>query len=162
MEKNLEPLKQFLAAPENENFVAFIKSAKKHYPRTNLTSFTSLFKNKGLSVPTAEEARNFFKILDSLHFGQLVRYGSNYKFEWSATMSMPNLALTLAGLPIQEKEKGNPNTPIKSDTEKSKNLVHEFLLRPDFKLKIELPDNFSTMEANRLQLFIKTLPFQGE
>lgn len=38
-------------------------------------------------------------------------------------------------------------------------LVHSFRLREDFTLELELPNDFSSKEAERLAEYVKTLPF---
>ncbi len=39
-------------------------------------------------------------------------------------------------------------------------IGHRFVLRPDFQVQLELPQDLNQREANRLAEFIRTLPFE--
>lgn len=160
--EKLEKLKEVLLDNSNVNFLSYFKTVQKFYPRTDINGFISSFKTKGMQCPSAEEARNFFKKLESLGVGRLQRYGSVYKFDWKRPYSMANMKDVADGKELTVKDvvpyESNEHKEFKPSNV-SDNIVHEFMLRPNLKIKLDLPKDFNSSEAERLQSFIKTLPF---
>lgn len=163
--EKLDKLRSTLLDNSNGNFLSFLKTVKKPSSRTDINSFISSFKTKGLVPPSAEEARNFFKKLEVLGVGKLQRYGSIYKFDWKKPYSMANMKEVAEGKEIIVEDTVPKSLAISEEEylpivrTSLEFISHEFMLRANLKIKIDLPIDLNSIEAERLQLFIKTLPF---
>lgn len=172
--EKVESIKNILLQDNYKDFCEFIRLSSRSHDVTNITSMLNSFKNKGICrTPSIEEARNFFKELTNVGVGELTRYGNVYKFEWSTPFSLVFLKRIL----IEDKSvfENSYDTneyesvlhtekilklEITETTEEQEHfLKHDFLLRPDLKVTLSLPSDFSTNDSERLQSFIRTLPF---
>lgn len=106
-----------------------------------------------------------FRELDRLQLGSFKqgRRGHPSRFEWSVDLVGVGRAAQGQSGVIQ------PLLPVDADSEEDEDLdegerivqhgvEHIFRLRPDFKVTLYLPADFSDREAERLGSFLKTLP----
>jgi hypothetical protein len=164
-----EKIKQFLVEEANKNIIDYVKTVKKQYEFTNLTSMKSAFLIKNIEQPTNDQLRSFFKKLEEFNIGNLIREASTYKFQWKTPYSFVFLNKIINGDSVFIEQKNvkkhevleeNKNVEIKQFLNKEINFLnHEFLLRPFVKITLILPDDFSNNEIDRVQSFLKTLPF---
>jgi len=162
----IDKIKQLLLEENNKSILEYIKKAERQHSSTNLSSMKASFSVKNIEPPTTDQLRAFFKQLEVLNLGDLIREASTYKFKWKEPYSFVYLNKVMEGTQnaIAEEVKDCQETkveePITKDEEVSI-LTHEFFLRPSLKIKINLPEDFSMSESDRVQSFIKSLPFNN-
>lgn len=102
-----------------------------------------------------------FKQLDDLKVGDFIvgRKGRESRIEWKYTIQ------SICSLAFEEIDENEllPITPEyrqeSIDYHPKDMLEHEFLLRPETKLKITLPYDFNEGDCQRLTRWLNTLPF---
>lgn len=90
------------------------------------------------------------------------RRGQPSRIEWgSPPTELGRLAVGREALAATEAS--NPRRKRRDDgAEPVRTITHQYMLRPDLHIEINLPDNLTSAEAERLAGFIKTLPFDRE
>jgi hypothetical protein len=100
-----------------------------------------------------------FKNLQSCGCGEMVlgRWQYPTRFVW-------NCAMTSVGRAVAGEEQQIEEFPPESEEseETVELLVHTFHLRPKLQVELELPKDLTGEEAERLALYMKTLPFDSE
>jgi hypothetical protein len=103
-----------------------------------------------------------FKALDKIGLGRFVvgRRGASTRLEWRVPMIEAGRAARGEQLevPLLDPE-DELLSETKADPIKSAYIRHNFNLRPDCLIVIELPSDFTEKEALRLAEYVKTLPF---
>jgi len=101
----------------------------------------------------------FLKFLNDLNAGVFVvgRKGSDSRFEWAFShKSIGKIGLgdttTLAMISSDAKHYDGGAAVKKS-------IQHEFFLRRDYKISVDLPEDFSHADLNRLKSWLETIPF---
>jgi len=97
-----------------------------------------------------------FKALEDAGCGKFKvgRKGWESRFEWTAQMVSVGQAASGEPVKVEEvtkEEMGGEEAEIA--------LRHSYRLRPDISVTLELPRNLTTVEAERLAQFIRSLPF---
>ena len=121
---------------------------------TKVDRILSLMKGEGHDLSRGQVI-DVFKELEKLECGRFVtgRHGWPSRFVW--TVSLVGVGKVAGGENQQLKTKASGS----SEDETPANLTHNFHLRPDMQIKLELPSDLTTAEALRLAEFIKALPF---
>lgn len=105
---------------------------------------------------------DFFRRLESIGAGKLIvgRGRRKTRFQWVRQVTMLEAAAAARA--------GKATAPGEAETrsttervEKSTLLLHQFALRPEFVVRLQLPPDFTGLEANRLSTFIQALPFEA-
>ena len=99
----------------------------------------------------------FFKRLEELECGRYVigRRGGKSRFAWS--VSLTDLGKLAVGETDEVSEPSEEEVQIEDD---AYYIDHIFVLRPEERIEISLPTDFTQDEAKRLSQFILTLPFE--
>lgn len=170
MESNkLEQIKLFLTLDKNRLLSDYFRTVKKSSQRTDLTAIPNAMKVKGIESPNYEVIRSFFKELENFGLGKLSRYNSLYKFEWREPYSMVFLRKVILEEQInfEPEAKSDLEDIVKKEdflekeheNEKCDLINYDFMLRSDLRVTLSLPKNLTHGESERLQSFLKTLPF---
>jgi hypothetical protein len=104
---------------------------------------------------TRGEIVDVFKKLAEFGCGSFLvgRRGAASRFVWDVSLrSVGKAAMGQGTVEAVSEETDEEDGPMPS-------IRHEFSLRPDFRVQIELPANLTAREAARLADFIRTLPF---
>jgi len=104
----------------------------------------------------------FFRRLESIGAGKLIvgRGKRKTRFCWVRQVTMLEAAAAArAGKGTSPAEAGARSGPEQVDGPSL--LPHQFALRPDFVVRIQLPTDLTALEADRLSTFIQALPFEA-
>ena len=122
----------------------------------------------------------WFKQLAAVGCGRFIvgRKGRRSRFEWwfdpgSVSSAALKRRKDLAPLPAGQNSAGDTCEAIAEESAEEddgrigeapsevddSNIEHTFMLRPDFPVRILLPESLTKVEAERLSGFIRTLPF---
>jgi len=131
----------------------YLAFAEKHF---KISSVQHLVKSSNVDY---YEAVKFLKHLDANKFGQFIvgRKGQDSRIAWNFhPKSIGEVAIGKAHFLI--------NVPKKLDdydggADIRTSETHSFLLRPDFKLTIDLPIDFDRSDEQRLTKWLGTIPF---
>ena len=106
---------------------------------------------------THAQVVGFFKALEKLECGRYVtgRHGWKSRFAWD--VSLTDLGKLAVGETDQIFEPTEEESQIE---EEAYYLDHAFVLRPEERIEISLPNDFTQEEAKRLSQFILALPFE--
>jgi hypothetical protein len=112
---------------------------------------------------TPREITRIMHRLEELGLGRYIpgRHSSPSRFEWSTSAKAAAKAATHQSSDL---DLSLPPGPSISDEEEASvgTLEHRFHLRPELQVTIELPVDFTPLEAERLAAYIKTLPIAAE
>lgn len=110
---------------------------------------------------TRTEIIDFFRELEDAGCGIFVvgRKGHPTRFEW--TVPLIDIGRVARGDEIEVLALSNEALDSTTVTEEEANglIKHRFVLRPNFDVHLELPEDLSPAEAGRLADYIRTLPF---
>ena len=99
------------------------------------------------------------KQLDHLSIGTFIvgRKGNDTRVNWSFN----SVCIGKVGLGKKHFLEPVPKNALDYDGPADDEFIreHEFYLRPDFKLKFELPSDFNRIDQNRLEKWLATIPF---
>jgi len=123
----------------------------------------SLLANEGIAINRSDVIW-FFQELERLNCGKFRKSrtlkGGGYnpaRFEWRVEL------ISVGRAAIGEAETVSPTNPehlsTPEDDTTGVTIKHPYQLRPNLKITIELPADFSSREAQRVSDFVKTLPF---
>ena len=132
---------------------------EKDSKETKLDRLEDLIRAKGV-LPQRVETVSLLKGLEEAGCGRFVvgRRGSPSRFEWSVSLRSVGLAATSGSdAVVQIDRDADENDSDELDDVNS--ILHSFVLRPDFRVKLELPVDLTAREARRLAEFLRTLPF---
>ena len=136
--------------------------------RTKNSSQTTVEHVIRLTKGERKDVVELFKELEDLQLGHFIpgRRGAQSRFEWRVRLT--DVARAAFG-EIDEIEEADHDdlddeteVVIEEDTDANTDnfmLEHTFALRADLHIKLTLPADLSEKEADRLSMFIKTLPF---
>lgn len=124
------------------------------------------------AVTTVEQAMEFakgerreivelFKRLEELELGAFVigRRGAQSRFEWWVRLT--DVGQAYAGEIDEIEPASQEDLQEEVESFEDELLVrHEYRLRPELKISMDLPVNFTKREAERLANFIATLPYE--
>lgn len=116
---------------------------------------------------TRTEVIDLFKELDSLGCGQFKvgRKGHSSRIEWTVHLKSVGQAARGTGIvePLAERDiEELQEAESEEDSLQDRELEHVFMLRPSYKLTLELPKDLTHAEAARIADFIRTLPFEPQ
>jgi hypothetical protein len=92
------------------------------------------------------------------------RHGAKTRIEWEYSVRSLGAAAKGEGRPVKldpEELEDSEDEEIASEADalEEGDVVHEFLLRPGRKIRLELPADLTQREAERLAGFVQSLPF---
>jgi hypothetical protein len=104
----------------------------------------------------------FFRRLEAIGIGKLIlgRGKRKTRFHWVRQITMLETATAArqdGSIPVGEGQAREGEVEVDRPTL----LNHQFTLRPDFVVRLELPADLTPVEADRLKAFIHALPFEG-
>lgn len=107
------------------------------------------------------DAIKTFKVLDEMGVGNFVvgRKGHDTRMIWkydSRSVGKVGIRKSLTLLPLSKADAGDYDGPKLHE----QIIKHEFFLRPNYLLKLELPADFNNKDLNRLTKWLGTLPFE--
>lgn len=94
------------------------------------------------------------------------RRGHQSRFEWSVSMASVGQAAAgetseVEGIEDVDIEERSEADEMAGESEEQDTLAHPYNLRPDFRVVVRLPFDFTPEEAERFSAFIRTLPFSS-
>jgi hypothetical protein len=100
-----------------------------------------------------------FKSLEDFHLGQRIlgRGGKKSRFRWNDDVEMLEVAAAARGVAVPPRAPAAPR--LDDIPANGKAIRHQYALRPDFAVALELPVDLLPAEAERLSAFVRTLPF---
>ena len=111
---------------------------------------------------TRKDAVSLLKSLDSQGWGKFLagRRGRQSRFRWGRDAKQRMEELRRQVPSTRSKGTTEPATqPNPKESSGSAEVIsHQFVLRPDFLVRLELPNNLSSVEAERLGMFLRSLP----
>jgi hypothetical protein len=114
---------------------------------------------------TQGEIVGVFRGLEELRLGTFVvgRRGAESRFQWDYD---PRSLASVARGDKDEIELISDDAPLEDDDDEAETadgelLTHEYNLRPDHRISLDLPVDLTPIEAERLAAWIKTLPFEA-
>jgi len=161
---DLEALKRsYHRYPGVKAILDYTANRKNNSSELTADRFEAVLRKDGIEL-SRNEIISGFKELALLGFGEFVvgRRGQPTRFVWRVQMIEAGKAARGEAVSIpylkMEDEAGEVavSGPFRPDT-----IRHQFILRPDFTVAIDLPKDFSRGEASRLAEFVRTLPFDG-
>jgi hypothetical protein len=135
-------------------------SRKRNQRETKLRVMLLRLKGEGHEVGKSQLIA-LFRHLETLGIGRFVegRKGWETRFVWSALSLQVSKAAQGQETDIEEFE-SDVEDEMMADAECHFDaLSHSFHLRPDFQVELALPADFSATEAERLAVFVRSLPF---
>lgn len=143
----------------------------RNHRETSPESVMAILYQNDLSVDRADVIA-FFRKLEAAGCGKYIegRRGHRSRFQWYAKMIDVAVAAQ-GGEPTVSEIGPDDDTFIDDEDEDSLEegeeeeepegtITHQFVLRPDFSIRINLPSDLKTGEAARISDWIKTLPFE--
>lgn len=133
-------------------------SGERNWRTTTVDRIQQNVTSEGADVSRGDVIR-VFKALEGVGCGTFKagRKGWESRFEWIARMvSVGQAAAGETDLveEVTDEDLNEENTEL--------SLKHQFWLRLDFTVALELPQNLTAAEATRLSEFVRTLPFHQE
>ncbi|WP_127475145.1 hypothetical protein [Sulfurivermis fontis] len=103
---------------------------------------------------------DLFQKLEEIECGQFVvgRHGWPSRFVWNASSLTVSRMASGEGPELTEIEENEEAEELPEEEEEL--LTHTFNLRPDLTITIDLPQDLTAKEAERLSLFVKSLPME--
>ena len=100
----------------------------------------------------------FFRSLEAAGCGRFIsgRKGHPSRFEWAAGLVSVGKA---ASGEVAEVEAVDEELEAEDDDPDEGTITHSFVLRPGLSVTLDLPNDLTPIEAQRLSDYIKTLPF---
>ncbi len=108
--------------------------------------------------PSRADVVEVFQRLEALGCGKFIigRRGKLSRFAWSASITDGGRAAVGEQHTVAEM----PETTVTATEEATEMLTHSYHLRPDTAVSIALPMDLTPHEAERLAVFIKSLPME--
>ena len=162
-ENNIEGLKRLYNEDEAAHTILDIfASFQRNMSQTSVDRLFARLNNGGnrhkISRPQIVQT---FKRLEELDCGYFIsgRWNNPSRFAW--TKSLISVGRAAKG-EVKELEIAPENNSEDDETSDNDTVAHEYNLRPDFRVTVELPFDLTAKEATRLATFVKTLPFDTE
>lgn len=170
---NVELLKGYYAKDEIAEFVFdHLANRERNHRITSPERLMAILKNDGGFPVTKADVIRFFRKLEEAGCGKYVegRRGHSSRFVWYVRMSDVGQAAqgskdTVEEIPEAELAEAVEEEGVRENDESYEEveddaLMHEFVLRPDFSLRLKLPVNLKSSEAARISDWVRTLPFE--
>lgn len=127
---------------------------ERNQSETKIKRMMTLLKSKGSAVEKTEVIAAF-RELEDCSCGQYIvgRHGWPSRFVWSVS----SLDTCKAARGISDSVESIPETDD-VEGEESETTTHCLRLRDDFRVEVQLPEDLTTQEAERLCSFISALP----
>jgi hypothetical protein len=103
-----------------------------------------------------------FRQLEHAECGTYVegRHGWKSRFIWSVkTLNISRYANSDSTQSTEQVSDIEVNDSLEKEYDEDL-IEHQFILRPDLTVSIELPENLTTHEAKRISMFVKSLSFE--
>jgi DNA-binding MarR family transcriptional regulator len=132
--------------------------------RTRSSRFTTVEHVIRFTRGTRKDVVELFKSLEELGLGAFIpgRRGGQSRFEWHVRLTDVGQAAIGEVEEIEQATEHELEEEDEEDEEEEGMVSHEYTLRPGAKVEFSLPSNLTQKEADRLAMFIKTLPFTDE
>lgn len=142
------------------------KSREKDSKETKLDRLEDLIRAQGVN-PQRVDIVSLLRGLEEAGCGRFVvgRRGAPSRFEWTVSLRSVGLAATSGSDEVDQIDRdadesdGEEQANVSDELENSNSISHSFVLRPDFRVMLELPVDLTAREARRLAEFLRTLPF---
>ena len=156
----------FVANKASSIAFEIFKDREKDSKETKLDRLEDLIRAKGCS-PQRVDMVSLLKGLEQAGCGRFVvgRRGAPSRFEWSVSLRSVGLAATSGSDAVSKIDRdadendGEEQLTVGDELDESSLILHSFVLRPDFRVKLELPVDLTARESRRLAEFLRTLPF---
>ncbi|MGZ5441160.1 MAG: hypothetical protein ACXW5U_05345 [Thermoanaerobaculia bacterium] len=153
---NVSTLKQLYASDTRVRAVLdHFASRQQDRTEINVDRMLELLGGEGY-VLSRSEVIEVFRALEKLGAGTFIVGRKKYPSRFQRTVNLIELGKAARGetqtVPVTRSE--SHASTIKSDV-----IAHRYVLRPDFTVSLQLPQDLTTSEATRLAEFLKTLPF---
>lgn len=117
-----------------------------------------------LSVDSGEVGRkevvDLFQDLARLGCGQFVRGRKGYRSRLVWSVGSLQLAKIATGEMSAELIPDNDDSNCSDESDESETFMHAYILRESFSVSLELPSDLTRSEAERLAMFIRSLPME--
>ncbi len=134
--------------------------------RTAELSVETLQKAQDLQDLGTETSRRrvivqFFRALSEIHAGEVIlgRRGKRTRFRWANGVSVSEVVRAARGQRPPPSSTPSRELSGRDQEAPSVPLSHQFAIRPNFFVHLDLPADLSEDEAERLSTFIRALPF---
>ncbi len=166
---DLESLKKLYATNLSAKAVLDeFASRQRNQQKTTLEQLLTRLRNKGSAI-AKKDVIDVLRKLEEYGYGSFRngRRGHPTRFEWKYDLVSVGKAAAGGTQSVKEIQVGedqdassDEELPVRTIREGA--ILHTFKLRPDWKVEIVLPADFSAREASRLSEFVKTLPFDTQ
>ena len=152
----------YSASSINKTAFDSFAAREKNSAETKVERMLYLLSQAGLAEVGRKDVVDLFRELQEANCGEFLigRRGHFSRFAWG--VSLIDVGQVAAGEAetvevLSEAEKQN----VEAEEAQTADIEHAFNLRPDSRVVLRLPKNFTGAEAMRLADFIKTLPFSA-
>jgi hypothetical protein len=141
-----------------KTFLDHMAARKRNQSETKVDRALDIFSKEGFNFARGDIVGLFQRLQDA-SCGQFVvgRRGWRSRFVWSVGSLS---ASRLASGEMQEVEDIITDEEYDAGDEQEELISHSFNLRPDLEVTMNLPADLSTKEAERLSLFVRSLPME--
>ncbi len=103
-----------------------------------------------------------FRELERLDCGKYIegRHGYKSRFEWNSEFGSLSICRAAFGETLSTQQDEELQDDEETYVDESPELDHQFHLRDTYQVEISLPVNLTVGEAERLAMFIKSLPLE--
>ncbi len=115
-------------------------------------------KNKRPRAKSQFTWKSGFRLQELSSSSTTITPGSGSDDQTTAISCQPPLPSTNGAGNSRPPNEIQPHT-ISNTNDKVARISHQFMVRPDFAVRLELPTDFTPSEADRLATFVRTLPF---
>ena len=157
-------LEKLKAAYNNNEFVSAIcdhlAERERNQKETKLHRIIRHLTNDGYTARRPDVIAAF-RELESVECGQYVegRHGHKSRFVWSVKSMQVSDAISGDAVATEIENVAEEDEGEEYEYE-SETIEHSFVLRPDYVLNLELPEDLTQKESKRLSKFILSLSFQ--
>jgi hypothetical protein len=144
--------------PVNHAFFDWLANRERPRSETKIDTVEAMLDARGIEHDRAELTR-LLRELEETGCGDYVagRRGRQSRFLWSHNLiSVGRTASGVEDHPTPLAPRVNSRAPVRAV---HREIAHVFNLRPDFRVALALPQDFTREEAERLAAFVRTLPF---
>jgi hypothetical protein len=142
----------------------YLAERQRNYRETKPEILVMRMRESGTDLERSEII-SFFRELETAGCGKYIegRRGHSSRFEWYAPMNGVGLAAKGEQNLVEGLVASEAVPPVNVDSlDREESIAHTFYLRPDFPIKILLPKDLRSVEAERIADWVKTLPFNLE
>ena len=154
---NIDQLRELYSSnPTARAFLDTAAQRERNQSETKVERVLKVLNSDGYDISRGQVI-DVFKSLQDIGCGQFVpgRHGWPSRFVWSAEMI--SVGRAAAGESRDVAELATDESESKYDW-----LTHSFYLRSDAEVSLELPNDLTPDEAERLAMFVRALPFDRD